>query len=106
MSATTESGPSTNIRKHERIPAKIPIFLVVKAESKRTDHEAVTLNLSQLGVRVQGDVRLAPGQLVEIISKVSPRYAHACRVVWSGDIGSTYEGELGLQVLDPPTRLA
>jgi hypothetical protein len=105
MHTSPDAGHESNLRRHERIPARIPILLVVKSDAQRVDHEAITLNLSQLGVRVRTDAVLVPGQVVEIISKLSPRYVHSCRVVWSGPAGSSYEGESGLEVLDPPPRL-
>jgi hypothetical protein len=88
-------------RRSERINASIPITLLVDADGKKTSHDAFTVDLSQLGVRIRSKIVLAPGQAVDVIPNEGPRYAVPSRVIWVGQAG--VDSQAGLEFLSPLT---
>ncbi len=64
-------------------------------------HDAITVDLSQLGTRVRADIVLLPGQAIEVIPTGGPRHVVPSCVVWVGATGSDQDREAGLKFLQP-----
>jgi hypothetical protein len=74
--------PDTGLRYFQRIPATIPIRLVVESEGFKMEHEASTIDLSLRGVKVSTAIALLPGETVGIIARGDSRHAISACVVW------------------------
>ncbi len=73
------SIPSRGLR---RLPATIPISLLLKREDSKTGHDAYTVDLTRKGARVRTTFVLSPGELVGIIPWGDAGKAIPSRVVW------------------------
>jgi len=87
-------------RRSERRIAKIAIVVFVDKEHEPEGSEAVTVDVSALGARIQSSLSLTPGQMVEVVP-VNGSDPVAARVVWVGKPTSELEGQAGLEFLDP-----
>jgi len=94
-----ESYPTA--RRSKRIPARIPVTLIVQSTGEKVIREVYTCDLSQHGLRIQAHVPLIPGQTVKVIPSEGPRYAVHSRVAWVGPVGSRLEGQAGIEFLNP-----
>ncbi len=91
-------------RRLKRSPTKIPATLVVDPEGEREKHPCRMVDISQAGLRLEANVGLKLGQVVEVVPSEGARHAVRCCVVWVGKPGSHQEGESGLQILGPLPR--
>jgi hypothetical protein len=87
-------------RRSERKIAKIAIVVYTENETDREGRDAFTVDVSELGVRIQSGISLAPGQLVEV-APVNGSEPVTARVVWVGQPASELEGQAGLEFLNP-----
>ena len=87
-------------RRCERRIAKMALIMFVETEQKREECEAVTLDISALGARIQAGISLTPGQMVEVVPGDGADPV-AGRVVWVGKPASEMEGQAGLEFLAP-----
>jgi hypothetical protein len=92
--------PSADLRRSQRIPATIPIRLVVESEGFKVEHEASTIDLSLRGVKVRTRVVLLPGETVGIVTKRDIRHAISARVVWAQRAGTDLWSLAGLEFLE------
>jgi hypothetical protein len=76
------------------------LIMFVETEQKREECEAVTLDISALGARIQAGISLTPGQMVEVVPGDGADPV-AGRVVWVGKPASEMEGQAGLEFLAP-----
>jgi hypothetical protein len=76
------------------------VIMFVETEQKRDECEAVTLDVSELGARIEAGIPLTPGQVVEVIPGEGADPVPG-RVVWVGKPASEVEGQAGLEFLDP-----
>jgi hypothetical protein len=76
------------------------IVVFVERESEWEGHDAFTLDVSAQGARVQTDISLTPGQVVEVVP-INGSDPVTGRVVWVGNPASELEGQAGLEFLDP-----
>jgi len=83
----------------ERIPATVPIRLVVVSDDFSVEREACTVDLSRRGVRVRTPLALLPGDTVGIIS-TGDRHAIPARVVWAQRAGADQWSLAGLEFLE------
>jgi hypothetical protein len=83
----------------ERKRARIAVTLVL--EGDKAEDLATTVDLSPLGVRLQSDATLAPGQRVGLLLATEPQCLINARVVWVGKADSAQAGQAGLEFLDP-----
>ena len=74
--------PPADLRQSQRIPAAIPIRLVVESEDFKAEHEASTIDLSLRGIKVRTSFALLPGEIVGIITRGDSRHAISACVVW------------------------
>ncbi|MGD0456208.1 MAG: PilZ domain-containing protein [Terriglobia bacterium] len=87
-------------RRSERRIAKIAIIMFVETERKWEECDAVTLDFSAYGARIEVGTSLTPGQVVEVDpGDGSDRVTG--RVVWVGKPASDMEGQAGLEFFDP-----
>ncbi len=93
--------PHTTTRRSERKPVRIAVILLVEGEGKRVESEACTVDLSQHGLRLEANIPLAQGQIVEVTTSEGPEYAVRGRVIWTGALGSEREGQIGFEFLSP-----
>jgi len=94
------SLPQENRRRTERRIAKIAIVVFADKEHEQGGSDAYTVDVSTLGARIQSDLSLTPGQIVEVVP-VNGSQPVAARVVWVGSPASELEGQAGLEFLYP-----
>jgi hypothetical protein len=94
------TSPHPVQRRSERRIAKIAIVVFVEKESEREGCDAFTVDVSELGARIQAGVSLIPGQMVEVVP-VNGSDPVPARVVWVGAPASEQEGQAGLEFLNP-----
>ena len=93
-------APDAHLCRSQRIPATIPIKLVVESKGFKVEHEASTLDLSLRGVRVRTLLSLLPGDTVGIIHRGDSRHAISARVVWTQRVGTDPWSLAGLEFLE------
>ena len=74
--------------------------MFVERDNDREGCDAVTVDVSELGARIQANLALTPGQMVEVVP-VNGSEPVAARVVWVGKPASELEGQAGLEFLNP-----
>jgi hypothetical protein len=87
-------------RRSERRIAKIAIIMFVETERKWEECDAVTLDVSAYGARIEAGTSLTPGQVVEVAPGDGSDPVTG-RVVWVGKPASEVEGQAGLEFFDP-----
>jgi len=95
------NAPATDFCRSQRIPATVPIRLVVVSDDFSTEREASTVDLSLRGVRVRTPLALLPGDTVGIIPRGVPRHAIPARVVWTQRARTDQWSLAGLEFLEP-----
>jgi len=83
----------TDLRKEERFPERIPLVLRVQTKGGDVEHGATTIDISVLGLQVETNGDLVPGQLVSV-----PQFGQ-CRVVWVRSQGRGKPIQAGLRVV-------
>jgi hypothetical protein len=76
------------------------IVVFVERESEREGYDAFTLDVSAQGARIQTDIPLTAGQVVQVVP-INGADPVTGRVVWVGKPASELEGQAGLEFLDP-----
>jgi hypothetical protein len=76
------------------------LIMFVETERKWEECDAVTLDVSAYGARIEAGVSLTPGQEVEVVPRDGSEPV-AGRVVWVGKPASELEGQAGLEFFDP-----
>jgi hypothetical protein len=76
------------------------IIMFVETERKWEECDAVTLDVSALGARIEAGISLTPGQVVEVVPGDGTDPV-AGRVVWVGKPASQVEGQAGLEFFAP-----
>jgi len=94
---------ATDFCRSERIPATVPIRLVVVSDDFSIEREASTVDLSLGGVRVRTPLALLPGDTVGIIPTGEPRHAIPARVVWTQCTRTDQWSLAGLEFLETPS---
>jgi hypothetical protein len=94
------NAPATDFCRSQRIPATVPIRLVVVSDDFSIEREASTVDLSLRGVRVRTPLALLPGDTVGIIPRGVPRHAIPARVVWTQRTGTDQWSLAGLEFLE------
>jgi len=94
------TSPQVSHRRSERKIAKIAIVVFVDHEHEQGGSDAYTVDVSRLGARIQSELSLAPGQMVEVVP-VNGSDPVVARVVWVGNPASELQGQAGLEFLDP-----
>lgn len=89
-----------NRRRSERRIAKIAIVVFVEKERELEGCDAFTMDVSSQGARIQADISLSPGEMVEVVP-VNGSEPVTARVVWVGNPASELEGQAGLEFLGP-----
>jgi len=95
-------APFTHLlpRRANRRSTKMAIVVFVEREKEWEGCDAVTLDVSEQGARIQASISLTPGQVVEVVP-VNGSDPVTARVVWVGNPASDLEGQAGLEFLDP-----
>jgi len=88
-------------RRSERKRVKISVTLVI--EGDEAEHLATTVDLSPLGLGLESDATLTPGQPVGLILATNPSYCIQARVVWVGKTDIAQVGQVGFEFLNPIT---
>ena len=82
-----------DLRQEERFPERIPVSLRVQTKHGEVDHSGTTIDISVLGLQIETDAKLDPGQLVSV-----PQFGE-CRVVWVRSRGKGKPLQAGLKVV-------
>ena len=94
------SAPAADFSRSPRIPATMPIRLVVEYEGARLEAQASTVDLSVQGVRVRTPLALLPGDKVGVIPRGDSLHAIPARVVWTQCGGTDQWSLAGLEFLE------
>ncbi len=86
-------------RRSERKLVRLAVILLIEGEE--IDPHALTVDLSQHGVRLQAKAPVTPGQFAEVIFEGDPNHAVHSRVVWAGRVNTDREAETGLEFINP-----
>lgn len=81
--------------------ATLPVKLALESRGQRIDHEISILDLSATELKVQGNLAIEPGQIVEVVLS---RRLQPCRVAWVRPLRPHGEVEAGLEFLFPLPR--
>jgi hypothetical protein len=76
------------------------LIMFVETEKKWEECDAVTLDVSAYGARIEVGISLTPGQEVEVVPRDGSEPVVG-RVVWVGKPASELEGQAGLEFFDP-----
>ena len=76
------------------------LIMFVETERKWEECDAVTLDVSAYGARIEASISLRPGQVVEVVPGNGSDSVTG-RVVWVGKPASEVEGQAGLEFFDP-----
>jgi hypothetical protein len=91
---------SSGRRRSRRIPATIPIRLVVESEGLKLELESSTVDLSFHGVKVRTPFVLLPGETVGMVTEGDTRHAISARVVWAQRTGADLWSLAGFEFLE------
>ena len=94
-----QTDTPANSRRWERELATIPISLVLKAETFKTDNFATTVDISLRGMRVRTSLTLVPGEWIGVVPKGEFPHAIPARVVWVREDESSHWIFAGLEFL-------
>ena len=86
-------------RRLRRIPAQLPIKLVLGSLFTKSACQAFTLDISQAGARVRASVPLSPGQSVQVVPSEGLKRAIPGRIVWVSRLVAGPDGEAGIEFL-------
>lgn len=89
----------------DREPARLPLKLLVRSRGRLIPVDAFSVDVSPLGLRVQVEFELAPGQAIEAIANGDPASPRHCQVIWAKPPTSGRKGEAGLEFLRPDSSL-
>ena len=95
-----EETPESAGRRSERKRVRMAIILFVESEDGSAGHEAFTIDLSEMGARVESGVTLSPGQVIAVTPGEGAEPVPG-RVVWVGQPASDMAGQAGLEYLTP-----
>jgi len=84
-------------RQARRLPARIPVRLILDPRSPLVAHTAFTVDISPSGARVRADVSLSPGQAVNVVPNEGTQYAIPGRVVWVNEVPTDPGAEAGIE---------
>ena len=88
-------------RQAERIPAELPIQLILESLFSKRVHRAQTIDISRSGARVRSSVTMSPGQSVRLVPNEGVRRSIEGRIVWVNRIVSAPGGEAGIEFMQP-----
>ena len=88
-------------RQTERIPAEIPVQLIVRRLFTQKTHTAQTVDISRSGARVRSAVQMSPGQSVQVIPSEGVRRSIEGRVVWANKVSAPQIAEAGIEFMQP-----
>ncbi len=94
-------NPAYTPRRSERHPIRLALVLMMNSDEGDVQNEAVTVDLSQHGCRIEGIATLSEGQVIRLIPWESAGPAISGRVVWVGEPASQLAGEAGIEFLQP-----
>jgi PilZ domain len=84
-------------RRSKRVPAQIPIQLVLQSLFFMKAHKARTLDISRAGARVRTNIRMSPGQPVKVVPSEGIKRAIPGRIVWVKNLVDNTDGEVGIE---------
>jgi hypothetical protein len=76
------------------------VIMFVETEGEIEKHDALTLDVTAHGARIQAGISLTAGQVVEVVPSEGNDPVRG-RVVWVGEPASEVQGQAGLEFLDP-----
>jgi PilZ domain-containing protein len=91
---------ATDYCRSQRIPATVPIRLVVVSDDFSIEREASTVDLSLRGVKVRTPLALLAGDTVGVIPIGEFRHAIPARVVWTQRARTDQWSVAGLEFLE------
>jgi hypothetical protein len=77
------------------------VKLLIESDRTNTHRDALTLDLCALGARVESDVRLSPGQSIDLILKQDVPVIVSAQVVWVDVPEPNGLRQAGLKFTDP-----
>lgn len=92
---------SLSPRRSKRFTAQLPIKLILESLFDKSASDALTLDISPSGARVQAKVPLAPGQAVRVVPNEGIARAIPGRVVWVNRLQAAANREAGIEFFTP-----
>jgi hypothetical protein len=88
-------------RKFERRAMRFALVLLMDSDEGEIRKDGYTVDVSDMGCRVEGVDSITEGQLVRVVPWSSSGEEIAGRVVWVGNPESKLAGEAGIEFLQP-----
>ena len=101
LEVTMGNGTQPAGRRSERIHVRMAVALCIDSNGQKNEQAVSTVDLSNNGVRVYAKTRPRPGQPVAITTNSGHASSLRGRVVWIGPSGTSLEGQVGIEFLDP-----
>ena len=92
-------GSPAERRASERRSVETPVGIYNEADG--IYQQAMTVDLCDRGAKVRGDIRLTPGEFIDLILKATPTQAVSSKVVWAKRADGQNAGEAGLEFMEP-----
>lgn len=89
-------------RRSIRKPVQMAVTLVIDGEE--AEYVTTAADLSPLGLRLQSEATLSPGQPVGLLLGTDPDCFVKARVVWVGKADSAEAGQAGFEFMNLLTR--
>jgi PilZ domain len=86
-----------NPRRSRRFTAQLPVKLILESFFDKSACDALTLDISPSGARVQAKAPLAPGQSVRVVPSEGIARAIPGRIVWVSRLKAASNGEAGIE---------
>ena len=80
--------------------------MLTASEGKRISHDAVTVDFSEQGARICGELQIKPGESVDLVIRGLAIDPIPSRVVWTNRTEAAGEIVAGLNFLRPAPGLA
>ncbi len=90
-------------RRSERKPIRKAVVLLIEADEPENQSEGKTAGMSVQGASVESEAALTPGQILSLIQPDDPTHALRCTVVWSGDVSTDGNEQIGLEFIESPS---
>ena len=95
------NNSEVTVRKFERRVMRFALVLLMDSDEGEIRKDGYTVDVSEMGCRVEGLESIAEGQLVRVVPWSTTGDAIEGRVVWVGNPESKLAGEAGIEFLQP-----
>lgn len=90
----------SEFRSSERKPIRKAVLLIIESDEPEEQFEGIPGDMPDDAPGVESGSALTAGQILNLVQPDDPSHALRCTVVWSGDISTDGNDQLGLEFLD------